>query len=134
MRCKNCEFCVERQYEGKTIDYKCKYQGWFSVNPDDFCHFEPKPKMAEYDLWEDGTLMISLDDYDKVREVIVHKGCLGSRFVADQDTEPLHAQWNLFDWDQEGNEVVAIFECSNCGREQSCITDFCPDCGAKMDL
>ena len=90
--------------------------------------------MAEYDLWEDGTLMISLDDYDKVKEVIVHKGNLGSRFVADQDTEPLHAEWTLYDWRKEGDELVAIFECSNCGNEQNCITDFCPDCGAKMDL
>lgn len=37
------------------------------------------------------------------------------------------------EWIDKGEDYMIRWTCSNCGRRDTHIYNFCPDCGAKMD-
>ena len=56
------------------------------------------------------------------------------RLIYDQPTadvaEVRHGEWEFHDTDE--NDMV-IVKCSACGRKQYGGSNYCPNCGAKMD-
>ena len=56
------------------------------------------------------------------------------------DVEPVvHAEWAGIEYDgyADGSPVYSVWECSHCGEEhkgeESTLTNYCPNCGAKMN-
>ena len=61
-------------------------------------------------------------------------------FVPQADAEPVrHGRWIGVEYDgyADGNPVYDLWECSECGKEhegeEDTLTNYCPNCGAKMD-
>lgn len=65
--------------------------------------------------------------------------CCIDEIIGEIDSEPavdvepvIHGEWEYIGTDKTGN----VFRCSNCasriGLDKE--TDYCPNCGAKMDL
>ena len=58
---------------------------------------------------------------------------------AEDVAQVVHAKWVGIEFDgyADGNPVYDVFECSNCGHEHygeyDSLTEYCPDCGARMD-
>ena len=54
------------------------------------------------------------------------------------DAEPVrHGQWETKVYTIESDGWITEYReevCSECGEEQIGISNYCPDCGAKMDL
>lgn len=62
-------------------------------------------------------------------------------FVSKDVAHVVHAKWIGIEgdgYDDDGNIVYDVFECSNCGCEHRADGEpewtYCQDCGAKMDL
>ena len=46
--------------------------------------------------------------------------------------EVVHGRWS---WNEEGEiDWEQFYRCSNCGDKEYWESNFCPNCGAKMDL
>ena len=46
--------------------------------------------------------------------------------------EVVHGRWI---WNEEGEiDLEQFYRCSNCGDKEYWESNFCPNCGAKMDL
>lgn len=64
-----------------------------------------------------------------------HYSVLVNELICKQpaaDVEPVkHGRWKLINADKRGRG--GIFKCSTCNRCQPYISDYCPECGAKMD-
>ena len=66
------------------------------------------------------------------------------RFLVEEDlrdkgwdadvVEPKHGEWKAHTFiDEDGEEYVGSYECSNCGLFTGPVKlNFCPNCGAKM--
>ena len=54
------------------------------------------------------------------------------------DAEPVrHGRWETKEYTIESDGWITEYReevCSECGEEQIGISNYCPDCGAKMDL
>ena len=55
-----------------------------------------------------------------------------SELPAADVAEVVHGQWI---WNEEGEiDWEQFYRCSNCGNKEYWESNFCPNCGAKMDL
>ena len=55
-----------------------------------------------------------------------------SELPAADVAEVVHGQWI---WNEEGEiDWEQFYRCSNCGDKEYWESNFCPNCGAKMDL
>ena len=72
--------------------------------------------------------------------------CIGIYFSIANDLPPVYpksdepsAEWLGIDYDgyADGQPVIELWECSNCGYEHegdnTTLTNYCPNCGAKME-
>ena len=54
------------------------------------------------------------------------------RQPTDDVAEVVHGRWI---WNEEGEvDWEQFYRCSNCGDKEYWESNFCPNCGAKMDL
>ena len=68
---------------------------------------------------------------------IIHEAIMNAPTI---EAEPVkHGHWNLVSRKNIWDDLVDVFECSECkkyttnGRGNTSPTDFCPNCGARMD-
>ena len=55
-----------------------------------------------------------------------------TRVPAADVAEVVHGRWI---WNEEGEiDWEQFYRCSNCGDKEYWESNFCPNCGAKMDL
>ena len=55
-----------------------------------------------------------------------------SELPAADVAEVVHGRWI---WNEEGEiDWEQFYRCSNCGNKEYWESNFCPNCGAKMDL
>ena len=55
-----------------------------------------------------------------------------SELPAADVAEVVHGRWI---WNEEGEiDWEQFYRCSNCGEKEYWESNFCPNCGAKMDL
>ena len=95
--------------------------------PDEYISREAAIK--EIDKWLDsvGTALVGkgLSYYG---ELI---GCIEDARAANV-AEVVHGRWI---WNEEGEiDWEQFYRCSNCGDKEYWESNFCPNCGAKMDL
>ena len=95
--------------------------------PDEYISREAA--IEEIDKWLDsvGTALVGkgLSYYG---ELI---GCIEDARAANV-AEVVHGRWI---WNEEGEiDWEQFYRCSNCGDKEYWESNFCPNCGAKMDL
>ena len=95
--------------------------------PDEYISREAA--IEEIDKWLDtvGTALVGkgLSYYG---ELI---GCIEVARAADV-AEVVHGRWI---WNEEGEiDWEQFYRCSNCGNKEYWESNFCPNCGCKMDL
>ena len=76
--------------------------------------------------------------------VLISNGSYKSVCKAINEIPPVNPQPKTGHWEQYGNSWEDKFKCSECGKEQPKIlcreriigywSDYCPNCGAKMEV
>lgn len=90
----------------------------------DCVHYEACQEMYDF--------LTSLEDIDMLDNKYAEQGCLLFKNKADF-VEVKHAKWT---WKELYGEVGYMLVCSECeDSEGACERfDYCPNCGARMDL
>lgn len=80
-------------------------------------------------------MKISLPMEDDISECVSNCARTARRLVAKAPTvDPVkHGEWKVAGTCDKGDKTYIVNQCSNCGAIKLAITDYCPDCGAKMD-
>lgn len=90
--------------------------------------------------------LIKFIDKTVVPELLLHDNASGAGVMAGlskvlEETDVLqtidavpvvHGKWELFGADKRGRG--GVFKCTACNRCRPTKSDYCPNCGAKMDL
>lgn len=92
---------------------------------------ESNEEKLNYELLQDGTLVINSDLYSKVGRVLIEHGLFGTIFYSDGYERP-KGKWIMHIDDLFPEDSMK--ECSNCHEYQylTCDDNYCPNCGADM--
>ena len=85
---------------------------------------------------------IDVEEFQKLLNLFVEGAKdTANKMVKVEDVAPvIHARWIGTEYDgyADGYPVYDTYECSNCHEEHygevDTLTNYCPHCGAKMDL
>ena len=87
------------------------------------------------DLISRNALLDAMPKDDELLSVDVRRIICESPII---DAEPVrHGRWETKVYTTESDGWITEYReavCSECGEEQIGISNYCPDCGAKMDL
>ena len=87
------------------------------------------------DLISRNALLDAMPKNDELLSVDVRRIICESPII---DAEPVrHGRWETKEYTIESDGWITEYReevCSECGEGQIGISDFCPNCGAKMDL
>ena len=87
------------------------------------------------DLISRNALLDAMPKDDELLSVDVRRIICESPII---DAEPVrHGHWETKVYTTESDGWITEYReevCSECGEEQIGISNYCPDCGAKMDL
>ena len=93
---------------------------------EEIIRFKDKQFYDAVHLLDDGTLEIHVTDYKMVKRVLVEDdNNFGNLFCEDKADRP-QGEWIKI------SERWFVFKCSVCGNTFDELTDFCPNCGARM--
>lgn len=82
------------------------------------------------DISNDGTLTVNVEDGRKISRVLVCGANHWGGLYYPDEQEPKTGHW-ISHYDED--EKVGWYECDRCHTERAFNTDYCPDCGAKME-